>query len=292
MESISLPYYAASATLPAALPTFDEIDNSQDIICDQSARKVVGVGDYFIVKYGLAVDLTEGENMMFVEQLATVPVPRVYALFRHPDNKKAYIIMERVAGKHLETEWPLLSRSDKEAISIKLRSNLDELRQLQSPGGYCSLGQRPLLDGVFWTDGTVDTIAGPFKTESELNEAMIQKYIFNNLPLEKAHFYRRAFPFIFRCHPPVFTHGDLQRKNIMVQKVPISNDGDEVSFDYKVTFLDWEVAGWYPSYWEYSRALFACGRWNDDWSFWVEKILEPFLNEWVWMDMLLKELWS
>ena len=188
MGSISFPYYAASASLPAALPTLEEIDSSRDVFCDQSARKVVGVGDYFVVKYGLAVDLMEGENMIFVRQVAAdaVPVPRIYALFRNANNKKAYIIMEKVTGKLLEDEWPLLSRLDKEAISTKLRSSLDELRKLQSPGGYCSVGQRPLLDGVFWIDDTLqDSIAGPFSTESELNEAMIQKDFFNGLPQEK-----------------------------------------------------------------------------------------------------------
>ena len=81
----------------------------------------------------------------------------------------------------------------------------------------------------------------------------------------------------------------------MVQKTPPPdnpNMNDETAFEYKVTILDWEVAGWYPSYWEYARALFACGHWNDDWNFWVDRILDQYLNEWAWMDMLLKQLWS
>jgi hypothetical protein len=78
-------------------------------------------------------------------------------------------------------------------------------------------------------------------------------------PRMKADFYRRALPFIFRDHPPVFTHGDLQQKNILVRKVPCSGKGEETRFKYEIAILDWEFAGWYPSYWEYSRALFACG---------------------------------
>ena len=292
MASISLPYYANVATLPANLPTTDEIENSQDVLCDQSARKVVGVGQHFVVKYGLAVDLIEGETMLFIQEATSMPVPRIYALFKDPISKKAYIIMERIAGKSLDSEWPFLSQTQKDTITIKLRASFDEMRKLQSPGGYCSLGKRPLLDNVFWTGNTADTIAGPFETEAELNDAMIEKYIFNNLPRMKADFYRRAFPLIFHDHPPVFTHGDLQQKNILVRKVPCSGKGEEARFEYEIAILDWEFAGWYPSYWEYSRALFACGRWNDDWSFWVDKILDPFLNEWVWMNMLLRELWS
>lgn len=278
MASISLPYYADAATLPANLPTRDKIESSQDVLCDQSARKVVGVGQYFIVKYGLDVDLMEGETILFIQQETSVPVPRIYALFKDPINNKAYIIMERIVGRNLESEWPLLSQTQKDATAIQLRASLDEMRKLQSPGGYCSLGKRPLLDNVFWTGNTVDTIAGPFEREAELNDAMIEKYIFNNLPRQKANFYKRAFPFVFHDHPPVFTHGDLQRKNILVRTVPCSGQSEEARYKHEITIIDWEFAGWYPSYWEYSRTLFACGRWNDDWDIWVDKILDPFLN--------------
>ncbi|KAK6840103.1 hypothetical protein PG987_005969 [Apiospora arundinis] len=40
----------------------------------------------------------------------------------------------------------------------------------------------------------------------------------------------------------VFTHGDLNPSNIFVR-------GDEV-----VGIIDWETAGWYPDYWEYTSA--------------------------------------
>lgn len=38
----------------------------------------------------------------------------------------------------------------------------------------------------------------------------------------------------------VFTHGDLSGLNILVR-------GDDV-----VGIVDWETAGWYPGYWEYT----------------------------------------
>lgn len=292
MPPIPVPYYADATTLPANLPTVEEIEGSQDVLCDQTARKVVGVGQHFVVKYGQAVDLEEGETMLFIQQATSVPVPRVYALFKDAKSHKAYIVMERIAGESLDSEWPLLSPSQKNIIAHKLRAGIDEMRKLSSPGGYCSLGARPLLDSVFWTGDTADPIAGPFQTETELNDAMVKKYIFNGLPQEKANFYKRAFRSVLYGHPPVFSHGDFQRKNILVRKVLRSDDGGQSAYDYDPVIVDWEFAGWYPSYWEYSRALFACGRWNDDWSLWVGKILDPFLNEWAWMDILLRELWS
>ncbi|EON63198.1 hypothetical protein W97_02425 [Coniosporium apollinis CBS 100218] len=291
MASISLPYYVDAATLPAGLPTLDEIESSQDVLVEQTGRKVVGVGQYYIVKYGRAVELMEGEIMLFLGQVTAVPVPRIYALCKDPSNKKAYIVMERIAGKNLDIAWPSLSQTQKDFIATRLRANFSELRKLPSPGGYCSVGKRPLLDNVFWTRDTVDTISGPFSTEAELNDAMIEKYIFNNLPQKKANFYRRAFPSVLRGHPPVFTHGDFQRKNVMVREVPRSGESEQEECEYEPVIIDWESAGWYLSYWEYSRALFACGGWRDDWSVWVDKILDPFLQEWAWVNMLLTELW-
>ncbi|OAG38277.1 hypothetical protein AYO21_07503 [Fonsecaea monophora] len=66
--------------------------------------------------------------------------------------------------------------------------------------------------------------------------------------------------------PPVFTHGDLNPFNIMLR-------GDRV-----VGLIDWECAGWYPYYWEYTAVwLGSAARtsWRDD----VDSFLEPFPDE-------------
>jgi hypothetical protein len=141
----------------------------------------------------------------------------------------------------------------KGGIATKLGSHMKELRSLPSLGGYCSLGNRSLLDGVFWTGSASEKFNGPFRIEGEFNEAMLEKYIFNNGSQNKAEFYRHTFPSVFRDHPLVFIHGDFQRKNILLQSV-----GD-TEHDVDLILLDWEFAGWYPAYWEYSKALFACG---------------------------------
>lgn len=61
---------------------------------------------------------------------------------------------------------------------------------------------------------------------------------------------------------PTFTHGDLSSLNILVR-------GDDV-----VGIIDWETAGWYPPYWEYTAACQV----NPQNSFWrdeIDKFLEP-----------------
>jgi Ser/Thr protein kinase RdoA (MazF antagonist) len=66
--------------------------------------------------------------------------------------------------------------------------------------------------------------------------------------------------------PPAFTHGDLSSLNILAK-------GDQV-----VGIVDWETAGWFPSYWEYTTACQV----NPQNSFWIEEIdkfLDPFPAE-------------
>jgi thiamine kinase-like enzyme len=45
-----------------------------------------------------------------------------------------------------------------------------------------------------------------------------------------------------RTYRTVLTHGDLVPRNIIVRK------------DRIAVIIDWEMAGWFPEYWEYTRA--------------------------------------
>ena len=190
--------------------------------------------------------------------------------------------MDNVEGQTLASRWGSLAIPAKSAIADRLREVFNHLRDIPCPGYFGSLGNRPLEDCVFWTAGDVASgvINGPFETEAQLNEAMVLKYLYNTTSPQKAEYYRRVLPQVLRNHKPIFQHADLQRKNIMIR-----DDGTLV-------IIDWETAGWYPSYWEYSLAIFACGRWDDDWHIWVAKILDEYLNEFAWMDMIRRELWS
>lgn len=52
------------------------------------------------------------------------------------------------------------------------------------------------------------------------------------------------------CHL-MFTHGDFKAHNILV------DDEGQLS-----GFLDWESAGWYPEYWEFTTTMrFGRGSW-------------------------------
>ncbi len=64
------------------------------------------------------------------------------------------------------------------------------------------------------------------------------------------------------------------------------------STELELVIIDCEFAGWYPSYWDYSRALLGRGAWKDAWSDWIEKMLEPYRNECAWILLLFTGLFS
>ena len=87
-------------------------------------------------------------------------------------------------------------------------------------------------------------------------------------------------------------NGDLQRKNILIRRRTRStnqqnnDDGESVADEFQVSLVDFENAGWYPSYWEYFKTIFGC-RWDDDWSEYVEEvILDPYHQEWAFCNSL------
>jgi hypothetical protein len=293
MSSHSIPYFANNADLPADLPTVAEIAAATDILHTSTGRKVVGIGTHFVVKYGQQVDVLEGSTTLFLSQSTSVPVPRIYALFQNPDKTTTYIVMERIHGSCLANAWPAMHQASKEAVASQLQCILQRMRELPSPGGYCSVGRRGLPDGLFWTQDPTKLFAGPFDTEAQLNAAMLAKYVADGLSKHKAAYYARAFGDVFRGHEPRFSHADLQRKNIMVRHGPaVEGEAKWEVASLDVVLIDWEYAGWYPSYWEYARAIFACGRWDDDWNEWVDGFLEPWRSEYAWVQMLLGEMWS
>ena len=286
-SACQLPFFAPESRLPSSLPSPQDIEHFAVVLHEQTGRRVVRFGDCFVIKYGLNVSLTEGENMLFVRQTQSEAIPEVFALFsvlNREDRPVNYIIMEHIVGERLDTIWPRLDQTEKDRTAHALRLSLDTVRNIPAQGYFGCIGRRPFEESMFWTapeDGLDDgTINGPFDTESNLNDALVRKYLYNTGLNQKARYYRRVLPLVLRGHSMVFTHGDLQRKNIIMRE------------NGKPVLIDWETAGWYPAYWEYASAVFACGSWQDDWHEYVPRILDEYPNEYAWFDMLRRELWS
>lgn len=283
------PYYADAATLPAKIPSEAEILASKNFLKSGHRRSVVRVGSHFVVKYGQDLCDLEAQNMIFVRMQAKIPVPKVYAVFKSVDRKILFIVMENISGCSLETEWLKMSKDQQHQVCHELIRHFARLRHIQSPGYFGCLNRTPLSYSMFYTPERNPDVNGPFSDETALNKALVLRSrmieIQSGRSGVKADFYQEALPTVFHGNRPVFTHADLQRKNVMVRKVAGTSPPK-----YQVYLIDWELSGWYPSYWEYCAAAIAF-RWDDDWPKRVESILKPYRNEFAWFSMLFNELW-
>lgn len=74
-------------------------------------------------------------------------------------------------------------------------------------------------------------------------------------------------------HRIFFTHADLNPRNIIVDEL-LQQDGAR---GWSVTgIVDWETAGYYQEYWEYTKALYEQFRWSKRYANMVHGMFRKF----------------
>ncbi|KAL2169079.1 hypothetical protein VTG60DRAFT_6501 [Thermothelomyces hinnuleus] len=204
----------------------------------------VPISRNLIVKTGPFAHLTEAATMRFVACKTSIPVPRVHCAFVHKN--RAIIVMDRIRGVSLSRAWKTLSEEDRDGIFRQRRSMLQELRALPPP---LECGIESCVGGSL-RDARIPRSwprFGPFKTTQEFHLWLRHGLRPEDHPdHEDDEDWREIKAMVKKQDgpwpPPVFTHGDLNPSNILVR-------GNRV-----VGIIDWEHAGWYPYYWEYTSA--------------------------------------
>ncbi|KAI1266258.1 kinase-like protein [Xylariaceae sp. FL1019] len=245
-KPLELPYFAATTL---TLPTHEAIiSTTGDSLSQWKQYRVVCVNDQFIAKFGDLSPL-EGENMLFVQQNTTIPVPKVYAIYSY-DTNKTMIIMEKIVGRCLadvmddcydlsEPERTSVWTSITTSIGRQLREQVNQLRSIPSPGYYGSIGGRPALRRHQDEKGTgpytdvVDFIKRVF--DIDYPPALYDDHIDE----VKDRYVKKLMEMPSAVERPVFTHGDIYDGNIMVKE-----DGTPVLIDYG-------FSAFLPPYWEY-----------------------------------------
>ncbi|KAL4994376.1 kinase-like domain-containing protein [Aspergillus recurvatus] len=261
------------------LPSIAEIEASTDILSDSSRSvKVVRVKERFAVKVGTSVAPLEAENMKFVAANSNVPIPKVYDHFVDPETQKRYIIMDYIPGTDLQKLAPCLAEDQKKTVSKRIREALDELRRIPSQGYFGNLNRTPYYEGILSTLDHDPSISGPFDNEEKLNQGLLKCLGQRESP-HYVRLLREPIQRTFRGHRAVFTHADLQPKNVMVEQNGECADG---SPDYRITVLDWSLAGWYPEYWDYCNSTVYC-QGKPDWLELVPDIFDEYPVEYLMM---------
>ena len=293
---VEIPFKKDSKSLPAPLPREDQIRDCPNIIHgnEPSAdQKVVVIGPYAI-KYGKYLSQLEGENLLFLERYAPrIPAPKLYAMWRGDGtNSEFFIIMDRVPGIPLNELWPILGDLDKTQILNKLRDIFESLHSLPSSGFFGSIHRGPIPYHLFWDAKGDPTITGPFNHGREMIIGLAKRSRANSALNGKhpylAEFFERHLAPALDDHSPTFCHSDVQPKNIIVNTAP---EDTMQGRDFRVSIIDWEVAGWYPSYWEYAAA-FLSFRWDeDDWPNRSEDFIPVRAVEAAMLRLIHQDLW-
>ena len=213
--------------------------------------------DKICVKVRSSGHLHEASTLEFVAERTSVPVPRVYCAFSHKGS--SYMVMERIKGDMLGRTWSSRSVESRAKILSQLKSMVAEMRSvLPQPGqGVSNIDGGPIWDCRI---PGVSMFHGPFRTVSEFH-----RHLRGGFEYHPDHFQdmNTLISLQDRCWgDPVLTHGDLSSLNILVHE------------DQVVGIIDWETAGWYPSYWEYTSAWRVNPRnyfWRDE----IDEFLEP-----------------
>lgn len=190
------------------------------------------------VKYGRSVHLGEAAAMEYVASNSSIPVPKVHCAFERKGN--TYIVMSRVPGEIIGQGWGKRSTESRERLFQQLRNYMSQLRALQPPvpGAVSGVGNSKLRDQRVVPGFYMDF--GPFDTVEQFHLFLREGHRCHpNAPAEVNELVAQHERGQWTTH---FVHTDLSSMNIMVE-------GDRVT-----GIIDWESAGWYPEYWEYTNA--------------------------------------
>jgi thiamine kinase-like enzyme len=152
--------------------------------------------------------------------------------------------MTRLPGREIGEAYESLSPKAKSTALAELKVYLSVIREWRSPWGderVCSI-----TGGVIRSIRVPGHKMGPFESPAELHGYLLGEA--RNTHSSEAEYeedLRTARRLQSLQRPGVkFTHGDLKHHNIL-----IDDEG------HVTGFLDWEAAGWYPEFWEYTTAL-------------------------------------
>lgn len=147
----------------------------------------------------------------------------------------------------------------KSAIVEQLREFLSELRNVS--GTVIGSVTGTACRDQFFEDQ--DDLYGPYATETELHEGLTKamRSVQSNAWVEMVSGCIRSLP----SHEIVLTHSDLAPRNILVKDSKV------------VAILDWELAGYYPAYWEYVKAYYLPS-WDSKWI--LDSVPDAILEPW------------
>lgn len=221
--------------------------------------------DSIYVKHGTSHQVRrEVEAIEFVHQHTSIPVPSVFEIHvnENDPSPSSWFSMSAIPGYSLTDAWPILNAEARRATQTDLRNYLHELRAVPPPTppyiGACHGG--PAYDHRL-NNGYP---CGPFVSESDFNDFLVAP-VARCPRKELVNHYRQE---LADDHGVLFTHADLCGEHIFV----------EPTTGRIIGIIDWEMAGWWPAYWEYTKSRFG-NRHQTWWKKLMADVLYPYQHE-------------
>ncbi|OJZ80668.1 hypothetical protein ASPFODRAFT_147386 [Aspergillus luchuensis CBS 106.47] len=269
-----------------------DLETAIELCPDKMGARLVWADSDMIVKYGHGVRLAEAEAMHLVSSRTNIAIPKLLSAYILQG--VCYIVMSYEKGEPLSEYWDRVSELERQNVLTQLRDYVAQMRQIKGDfiGGIDS---SPCRDGIFeggW--GAYDSYSyGPYATEDGFTEGIVQA-LRDRLPPQRrngspdveSRFFKNEY-LLYQTvrelkkmnHSIVFTHGDLHPGNILVRS------------DRTVVILDWGLAGYWPDYWEFYRAMFNAP-WRPSWDTMVERFVPPFYVECAILQKVFAIIWN
>ncbi|KAG2015186.1 protein kinase subdomain-containing protein PKL/CAK/CAK-fungal1, variant 2 [Coprinopsis cinerea AmutBmut pab1-1] len=197
--------------------------------------------------------------MEFIAQNTTIRVPRVLDVFSIRGT--VHIVQERIHGPVLEDVWHRLSAEEQRSAMLQVKDCFDQLRALQPPHPE----RVQAVDGSGLIDSRVEKGEwGPFE-----NHAAFHRFLNHDIYRAQPEKYSRMQDALTKIkdkqYKSVFSHGDFGPHNL------IWRDGT-------IFVIDWERSGWFPEYYDFTRAHTARGDMKDWWTK-FEEVVDRYGDE-------------
>ena len=216
--------------------------------------------DRVCVKYGHRARLSEASTMCFISRHTSIPVPSVLCAFCH--DGCTYLVMERFKGNMIGCDWSNRSEDSKTKFLAQLGERIHEMWELDPPEAMVIAS----VDGGSLFDCRLPGPSlrfGPFDTIQDFHRHLGEGIEFDSWLSPEV---QDLIEHQSKSWPLVFSHGDLSSLNILAR-------GDDIG-----GIIDWETAGWFLSYWEYTTAHQVSPH-NYFWLNELDKFLQPMPEE-------------
>ncbi|KAG6873287.1 hypothetical protein C0995_000722 [Termitomyces sp. Mi166 len=215
----------------------------------------------------MAKSQREAAAHVFIQKHTSVPVPILFDSWTDASANIGYLCFSVVPGEPLDTAWPIMTPDSQARTAAELRAYIAEIRALQQPtpaGWIGSVGKKGVICPRIGMHGRP---CGPWESEAAFNAFLLKPLDKVNSPKWQQKFTNALASYNHRI---VFSHADLSPENVIVNK-----ETGEVT-----GIIDWEMAGWWPEYWEYRKAMYGGRSSLAWWTKLLDDVMEKHWEKW------------